>query len=212
MHPGCVLLIKGYQNKTSYILFALTQQLHDTNEYKFKWATTIKSILDDCGHSFLWDFNSDVNSEWIKSSIQQRLRDIDLQSWQCEVDNNSLCLNYKVFKSSLNMEKYLLKLNPIDRISLSKFRCSSHRLPVIAGRYLQENMSRFCNLCELNVVGDEYHYLLVCPTFAAERRSFIKQYYRNNPSMLKMSQLMNTTNVKIMADIAKFCQIIMSKF
>ena len=45
----------------------------------------------------------------------------------------------------------------------TKIRANNNRLPVVTGRY--ENVSkeeRLCTKCRSNVVGDEFHIILLC--------------------------------------------------
>ena len=186
--------------------------MHDHDEYKSKWASKIKSILDKCSMSYLWDDYTNAGSAWIKLSVAERLRDMDKQNWQNEVDHNALCTNYRIFKRSFGMEKYLLDLNNSERISLSKFRCGSHKLPVSTGRYLPNNTPKLCTLCTSEDRGDEYHYALICPSLSAERTKYVKSCYTTRLNTMKMYQLLNTTNVKELFNLAKFTQVIMSKF
>ena len=60
--------------------------------------------------------------------------------------------------------------------------------------------------------GDEYHYVLVCPSLMEERSKYIKRYFRIRPNTLKMNQLFNVHNVKQLTDLSRFIKIIMTKF
>ena len=63
------------------------------------------------------------------------------------------------------------------KISLSKFRLSSHNLEIETGCYFGTNRSeRICKHCHMNVVGDEYHFLLTCPAFRDLRIKYLKPY------------------------------------
>ncbi len=54
--------------------------------------------------------------------------------------------------------------------TLGKFRCVNHRLPVVTGRYLNINSTdRICNLCPIDDIGDEFHYLFRCIHFERHR-------------------------------------------
>ena len=102
-------------------------------------------------------------------------------------------------------------LHTLYRYTLTKFRCANHRLPVVKGRYSGiERKDRICKLCDLNRLGDEFHFLFECPKLNAERKIFLKPYYRIRPNTLKMSQLFNSENHKVLINLSKFCQKIMS--
>ena len=67
-------------------------------------------------------------------TLDQKLGDILRQNWSEKVNESGSC--YKIFKTNLNFEKYLVNLNQRerDRISLCKFRCGNNKLPT-TGRY-----------------------------------------------------------------------------
>ena len=46
------------------------------------------------------------------------------------------------------------------------------------------------------VIGDEYHYLLICNKFSDKRRRFLKPYYYVHPNILKFSEYNKFANSK----------------
>ena len=145
-----------------------------------------------------------LSLEWLKSPLDLRLNDIDRQNWNDEVNRNRLCFNYRIFKQEVVLEDYLLKLEVGDRISLCKFRCGNHKLPVAKCRYLSDQPMEMCPLCNLNVQGDEFHYVLVCPVLNDVRKRYVKKYHYTRPNVLKFHQLFNTTSVKQLKNLSKF--------
>ena len=67
-----------------------------------------------------------------------------------------------------------------------------------------EMKKKICSLCTLNEVEDEYHFLLNCPAYNKVRHLYLKKYYYNKPSMLKLIQLLNCENVKVLNGIRNF--------
>ena len=123
------------------------------------------------------------------------------------------CTNDRIFKHEYKMENHLLLLDHAPRISLTKFRCGNHRLPVNKGRFQGiPRQERTCTLCTSNDVGDEFHYLFDCSFFNSERKLFIKPYYLRRPNTLKMERLFNITSKKWLTNLTKFVKIIMSAF
>ena len=57
-------------------------------------------------------------------------------------------------------------------------------------------------------VGDDYHYLVICPYFYANRLQFIPKYVYEKPSVFKFCEFMSFKKKKVMVKIAKFCKII----
>ena len=205
-------IVCSKENKLSHMIYKVLKILHDLDIYKAPWICRIKKILDDTGMSFLWLTDNNVNKSWLKNSVKQRINDISVQEWNSEVQENSHCINYKIFKKSFKFEEYLTKLNQSEQISLCKFRCRDNRLPVVTGRYRGiDYAERFCELCNDHDIGDEFHYLFKCPIFASERKQYLKPYFRIRPNTIKLEQLFNTKNVKQLSNLAKLCKLIMNK-
>ena len=209
-----IRLLHGKEAKLSYTLYTLLKKLHDKNIFKSKWITKIKSIIDNCGMSYLWDTEAagTINAKWLKQSLELKLQDMAYQNWHEEIHRNSLCSNYKLFKTEVGLENYLLVLNPVDRINLCRFRCGNHKLPAAEGRYLHNGETKICTLCNSHDQGDEFHYLFVCPSLSNSRSSYIKKYYYTRPNTLKMNELLNIRNPKQLSKLAKFVTFIMSHF
>ena len=76
---------------------------------------------------------------------------------------------YNSFKSEFTIEKYLsCNTNEKYRIALTRLRCSSHSLEIEVGRYhynRTDRQNRLCKLCNMNMVENEYHFVLVCPAY-----------------------------------------------
>ena len=69
--------------------------------------------------------------------------------------------------------------------------------------------SLICPKCTSDL-GDEYHYLLVCPFFRAERKRYIPRFYSQSPSMQKYKDLLHATNESLLIKLSIFMKIIMS--
>ena len=95
-----------------------------------------------------------------------------------------MCITYKLFKTQLHFEKHLLNSYCKDRINLTKLRCSNSKLPIYSTIYLHDTQT--CTLCNMDALGDEYHYVLICPFFKQIREQYLKAYYYIRPSHLKL--------------------------
>ena len=67
-----------------------------------------------------------------------------------------------------------MHLNDHLRITLTKFRCRNHKLPISLCRF-SENVSNLCTLCNSGEVRDEFHYLFNCIELKYERKKFVFQ-------------------------------------
>ena len=136
----------------------------------------IKCILDNCGLSYIWLEQDNINTKECKLVIHERIEDIALHSWFIDISSSSMCIFYRLYKKHLDFERYLTISHYSDRISLTKFRCANSKLPVYDQLYMYDTDK--CTLCDLNARGDEYHYILICP--------FFKQNINRNINILEM--------------------------
>ena len=94
---------------------------------------------------------------------------------------NTKKLSY--WKSIITTKKYT---------SLTRFRLSSHELLIEKERHLliqrEDRLSKYCNM---NMVENEYHFLLVCPKYANLRKQYLTNYCRW-PSVEKFKNLMSS--------------------
>ena len=182
--------------------------------FTFKWLANIKQNLDAVGMSYAHMLPYPFHANQLISEFKLRLADSNLQTWNQSVWENELCSNYRMYKSAPNLSIYLLMLPSRQRTSLCRFRCRSHRLPVCARRFNKEapESSMRCTLCNSNDVGDEFHYIFVCNAFKAERARFIPSKFLKGPNALKYTELFESQDVQILADLAKFSALIMDHF
>ena len=184
-------------------------EMFDRNLYRSKWCLKISDILNKLGLNFLWNIN-DISLNKFKNGIKLRLRDITLQEWLGNIDTNTLCQNYKIFKDELKFEPYLALPNDL-RIPVTRYRTGSHHLPISNQRYNPIDERNLCPLCSLDT-GDEYHYILICPSLENDRKIYIPSKYYNNPNVLKFKALLSTANKTQLTKLAKFIKIILYIF
>ena len=154
------------------------------------------------------------SAAWISHTSKVRLFDMFIQEWRAATWSNRICTNYRMFKDNLMLEKYLQVLCKKDYITLSKFRCRSNGLPVNKGRFdasLTDELH--CTICSSDDIGDEFHYIFVCPSFNKERLLYLpSSLTASRPSALHMAKLFNSTNACHLKKLAKFVRIIMFQF
>lgn len=204
------------KNGSSYVktLYNLILNLSndDGNIFSSDWITHIKGILFNCGFNFVWNCQQ-VNSTWLKNCIKQRISDQQIQDWSSTLDNSSSCYNYKIFKSELCLEKYLIILPRSLSIPLTKFRLRNSKIPVVSGTFFNIDYDdRICKLCNANLIGDEFHYLFECNHFDNARKKFLDNYFFSNPNTIKMNHLFNSTDKQILISLSKFISLILDKF
>ena len=205
-------IVNSEDSKLSKIMYNIMQsELHLNPQYK--WLNFVKNILISVGRVDLFNQISINNPEIVKIRIIQTLNDLNMQEWHAKTIESSKGRNYKVFKDDQQFEPYLRILPRKAYIPLIKFRTGNHRLPVETGRWEDLPYSeRKCTLCEKNDIGDEFHYLLICPSFATERNALLKQYYFQRPNIIKYKELLTTKNKYILLNLAKLVKSIMNRF
>ena len=94
------------------------------------------------------------------------------------------------------------------RITLSKLRLSSHHLEIEVGRWAKPKRTPLDQMkcCACNKVEDVFHFLLKCELYNQIRNKYIKKYYWDRPNMIKLKELMQTNNEKILLNSAIFTE------
>ena len=198
-------LVTGNSGKYSAAILHTLLECLTFNIYSSDWLLKIQQILNECGLSFVWNFPHSVSTKWLDATLTQKLKDIFLQKWaeKCNVCRKGC--HYSLFKSQFGFECYLDDLPQCYRIALTKLRTSNHKLPVEKGRYANlPRDQRFCTLCNTDQMGDEYHFLLECPSLADLRTRFIPRYYSAHPNFFKYSELLTLNKKKETLNLSKF--------
>jgi hypothetical protein len=102
-------------------------------------------------------------------TVKQNLTDEFIQNWFNQIENSSSGEFYGIFKIEFNLEMYLLKLLPHERIMISKFRCCNYKLPIETGICSNTpREERICHLCNVGL-GTEFHFLFECASVDVQR-------------------------------------------
>ena len=194
------------------------------NENKACWSKKIKSLLDQIGFGEFW-MKAHYADIGIMNMIRQRLKDIELQRWHSEINNDirkdanqsNKMRTYRKFKTIDNYkcEDYLHQVtNTQHRIALTKLRLSNHKLAIETGRHsrpFKKPEERICPICKIEM-EDEYHFLNICPAYQEKRDSlldYLEKEYRIRTSRMSPIKifmfLINppSRNAKIQKLIAK---------
>ena len=139
-------------------------------ELELAWCENIKLYLDNIGLRCILN-GSKKNPENI---VFQRNNDIFHQRSFAEIsDQSSKLRTYGLIKSEIREEPYLRIVKNIkDRISMTKFRLSNHKLMIETGRH--RNMDKTIRICPFcTSVEDEIHFLSKCETFRLIRTDLL---------------------------------------
>ena len=95
-------------------------------------------------------------------------------------------MTYSKFKLTIKIEPYHDIISSANlRKLLSKFRLSSHDLEIETGRYGNKSIppeQRICKICDLSLVEDEVHFLMVFSKFSNLRTSLFQDVDNINPN------------------------------
>ena len=186
--------------------------MHKRKIIKSCWIDNVKTILNSIGFSCFWIGKSCLNAKWLKTAANQRLKDIFIQQWLTHIDISSHTNTYRIFKQNFQQSNYISKLP--DRLCkiMFKFRTRNHRLPVETGRWQGIPFDRrTCQECQSDL-GDEFHYLFICPQFKDERKKYLRQYFYKKPNTYKFNELMNTPDHKQQKSLCYLILAIVKKF
>ena len=193
-------------------LYTVLFEMYNNNDYDSNWLNCVRNILQQNGLGNIWQTQGmNINHISVKKELKAMLKAQFAQEWRMSVEESSKCRLYKNIKTELKLEPYLVKLRSPVWKYIVKFRCSNHKLPIERGRYtgLDRNL-RYCDLCDLNVIGDEYHVFFECsnPAIVSLRHRFIPWFYRQNCSMYNFVTLLKLVDdIKIGNRISSFVRL-----
>lgn len=203
-------IVTGSQNKLSSKIYQL--MLHIPN-FDSKWINCIKNIFEQTGRIDIWNNQDTLQCKSVRHIIKRILLDQHYQKWNASLQQSSKGRNYSIIKESIQLEKYFLQLSKPQYIQLLKFRTGNHYLPVEVGRWERiDHSQRKCFLCDKNDIGDEMHYLLICPIFELQRSKYIQRYYFRYPNIVKFRQLLTDSSVIQLNKLCNFVKFILDFF
>ena len=215
-----VKLITGKQDKMSFKIYNLCLSLYRHGRLECKWLQKIQRLINGAGLTFVFEQQYMLDKKWLKNAflpnIKNILKDQILQIWFNQVSLESeKCFHYKHFGMEYQLKKYFEILQPELWMPLCRFRTGNHKLPVeiYSWNNLYKNRNdRKCTICDTNDIGDEYHYIMICPVFKEIREIYLPKFYKNRPSVYKFNELMKCTKPKVLNKLARFVRDILQIF
>ena len=198
-------------NKLSSLLLKLCYEQLDRGSYKFQWLEYVRVQLENLGLPYFWHYRT-CSLNQFKGIVRQRLQDQFLQSWYRQLEDNSVCWNYRLFKESFCFEEYLKILPVLLRQNLLRFRLANHKLPIQQKRSQSiPRDERLCTLCECGEIGDEFHYIFNCSSavITNSRRLNLPRYFQHHPNVLKFKDVMNSKSKAKLVKLARFITCIL---
>ena len=94
--------------------------LRNTQSAIYSWLSSVHTILDECGFSYIWDTQIFICEIWLKFNIKFRLHDHFQQTWREKLQNGSKTLSYRIFKETFIFKQYFDILGEKDFLALCK--------------------------------------------------------------------------------------------
>lgn len=156
-------------NRLTYKVF-----LHNYNlavQGHTNWCSQVLSIFDAIGIADVFD-NRNLCDLKLCKDILLKKQEVE---WQIAVTQKPKLRFYALFKSNLYPETYVkLNLTAQERSILAQLRLGILPIKIETGRFnnlTAEN--RICEMCSLNVVEDECHFLFNCERYDDMRNHWI---------------------------------------
>jgi hypothetical protein len=214
VHVKCRMLCFWYKlrseqsrNKLSYLIYKCLFHLYTAEKHRNAYLASIETIFNELGLSGFWTGQDalNVNFDWFKEKVKRCLQDQFMQQWYSHVDTNEIFFNYRMFKNVFEQEKYLSLLPRNCALSLLQFRTTNNFLPVNRLRYSGiPRIERICSKCNNNEIGDEFHYLFVCPFFDDVRKRCLPKIYYTRPNAYKFHTLFSSNHKGTLLKIKHF--------
>ena len=144
--------------KMMHFLFEHTKHRTFTSKY----ITFIENSLNDLGLTYIFNITLQETNV-IKATIRRikkTLQDQWLQALDSQLTTSGKTIFYRSITANLRSVPLYLEILPYQyRCLMTRFRLSNHHLPIETGRWRNiERPHRACRLCNLNQIGDEFHY------------------------------------------------------
>ena len=77
-----------------------------------------------------------------------------------------------------------------------------HCMSIVCLNIDREN--RICQNCNMDIIEDEYHFLLACAAYRHLRIQYLSKYYYIWPSIRKFKQLMSCKSRNVLLNLSKY--------
>ena len=107
--------------------------------------------------------------------VKERMLNKYVNNWKMQVQNKPKLYLYKTFKVEYKTEDYLkMELNCVERAYLAQLRLGILPIEIETGRYRSvAREERICQICNMNNVEDELHFLLYCTAYENIRMNWL---------------------------------------
>ena len=118
------------ENKLSPKVYRVIYEMHASNKVTSPWIKFVKNLLCFLGFPDVWYSQNFVNANWLVRAVNQKLKDVFIQSWTSKINLDSESNVYRIFKMNFEQSAYLKLLPNNLSKELLKYRTRNHRFPV----------------------------------------------------------------------------------
>ena len=149
------------------------------------WCKELYNIFSQIDMQHVFHNKTVCNLDFCK----EKLMELAQNDWKELILTKPKLRNYIKFKKELGIEKYVLNIrNKYERSVVAKLRCGILQLHVESGRFNQTNLeNRTCNVCNNNVIEDEFHFVCICPEYSNAGTKLYYQYGAKNTNFINIS-------------------------
>ena len=128
------------------------------------WMGNVETALNECGMSNVWQTQCQgINIRCLKRQLKRDYKTSLYKGTDNMITAKSKCFLYKNIKQDHIFKDYLVNLPRCFYVPIRKLRICNHKLPIGRGRYSNiPRERRYCDLCNENISGDEYPFVLEC--------------------------------------------------
>ena len=208
------VIFKKFKKDMNDSKLSFMNESNEESDLSYKWLKKVKGILDNTGFSNVWLSDCCVQFDFLKE-FKLRCHDLFIQNWRSDMNSNSQCNVYRLHKEAPKVENFMLNLDYVHRLRLSKFISRVHTLPVTLNRfsYKENDPNTLCPLCDVDCIGDESHYLFKCTYFDSIRKHYLPDNLLTGRNDMPSSwKILLNLDTKSLVKVSKFIKVILKKF
>ena len=160
-------LVNMGENRLTRKIFEWDYQICKQN-----WCKEMKCLFNELGIDAF-----EEKSACDLETINPKLECIMLEKWKSQVIVKPKLRTYVTFKDNINTEPYVkFLMSKRARSLFTQFRHGILPLKIETGRFRNLPVAqRICELCQMDIVEDEVHFLCTCPLYVNIRYSLFKK-------------------------------------
>ena len=173
-------------------------------QVKGPWTEDMRNMLCECGREDVFLGLNQVNNEMLKETLLEKVKG----NWAEEVWSKPKLRTYREIKSDYCAENYVLFNLPKKKRSLcAQIRGGILPLHIETGRYVGlDEADRICQMCELNEIENEYHFVLYCPLYERVRGELFSKLKYSNVLDMNDAQILKRLFEKDVFKLAKYLE------